>query len=349
MEYAKNNGIEVKIQYEENERNQKKFNQEKTYPQNKEETTQNTQNNTQNTQTQQAKKYYNNNNTKKPYTKPNNNYRKNYNNNDTGNYQQGANHMYNKNPNMYFSNKFDSLNNQQQSGMYPMMPMMSPMNQNPNMYYPNYQAYPNQNQGNQIEESTDNSDKSVLESLEYYFSEENLNKDSYIRSKMSDEGFVEAIEIVNFNKMKNKGVTLERLEEILESNKDSVLETVLSEDKLYLRNREWESIKEKLLPLESILQQRKFNKKNFNSTMNYVSMQNNFFYQMQPTGGMYPPNMMMPGMDMNMNHMFVQPMQPNMGGYQMPPQFMGGEGMNMNNMNMPNTYMQSENNEDVNN
>ena len=34
----------------------------------------------------------------------------------------------------------------------------------------------------------------------YYFSIENLNKDFFIRSKLNEEGYLEAEEIINFNK-----------------------------------------------------------------------------------------------------------------------------------------------------
>jgi len=46
----------------------------------------------------------------------------------------------------------------------------------------------------------DTSDKGILESLEYYFSIENLNKDGYMRSKMNEDGYIDCNEIVVFNK-----------------------------------------------------------------------------------------------------------------------------------------------------
>jgi hypothetical protein len=173
----------------------------------------------------------------------------------------------------------------------------------------------------------DDSEKSISECLEYYFSEENLNKDYYIRSRMNDDGYIDAYEIVNFNKMKNRGVNVEKIQEIVSSNKDSIVEYVVSEGRLYLRNREWESFKDKLLPLEVLQMQRKFVKKP--QMMNYVNMQNNYFYQMSPMpmqGGFTP------SFDMNAGHMFVQP---GMMGYpmgMMPPQYMGMGG-----------YMQGDN------
>jgi len=85
--------------------------------------------------------------------------------------------------------------------------------------------------------------------------------------------------------------------------------------------------------------------------MNYVSMQNNFFYQMTP--GMYQPNMMVPNMNTmgNMSHMYVNPMQQmgygGMGG--ITPQFMGLEGLNNmtgGNSNYPQFMQNSQEKED---
>ncbi len=156
----------------------------------------------------------------------------------------------------------------------------------PNMYY----------QQPAINEE-DNSEKSISECLEYYFSEENLNKDFYIRSRMNQDGFIDAYEIVNFNKMKNRGVTVEKIEDIVKTNTGSIIEYAVSEGRLYLRNRDWESFRERLTPVEALQMQKKFGKKP--QMYNYVNMQNNYFLQM--------PHMYMqgyPGID---PQMFGQP------------------------------------------
>ena len=127
--------------------------------------------------------------------------------------------------------------------------------------------------------------------------------------------------------MKNRGVNVEKIQEIVSNNQDSIIEYVMSDGRLYLRNREWESFKDKLLPLEVLQMQRKFVKKP--QMMNYVNMQNNYFYQMPP---MYMQGGFTPSFDMNAGHMFVQP---GMMGYpmgMMPPQYMGMGG-----------YMQGDN------
>jgi hypothetical protein len=220
---------------------------------------------------------------------------------------------------MTFSNKFDNFNNQMPGAFYNpfMAPQTVPMNMPPsNMYY-----QPPQNQP-QLEEH-DGSDKSVSECLEYYFSEENLNKDSYIRSRMNDDGLIDAQEIANFNKMKSRGVTIEKLEEILKTaEENTVIESSLIGGRLFLRNKYWDSFKDRLVPLDKLQMQRKMNKK---YQTNYVNMQNNYFYQMTPN--MYTPGMYVPYDNTSNMNMFVQP-QPM--GYpmnypmgMMPPQFMG--------------------------
>ncbi len=45
-----------------------------------------------------------------------------------------------------------------------------------------------------------NSNDTVLELLAYYFSEENLNKDHFMRTNMDDNGNIDAMIIINFTK-----------------------------------------------------------------------------------------------------------------------------------------------------
>jgi len=165
---------------------------------------------------------------------------------------------------MNFSNKFDNFNNQNQGfggyynpQGYPMqMPMQyPPMNQQ-------YNPYTNQQQSQNAEDTndTDNSDKAILDSIEYYFSEENLNKDLYFRNRMSEEGFIDCNEIVNFNKMKNKGVDSNRIISILDEAENTLIERKEENGKVYLRNKNWVEIKPRLLAIEKIQQQKKMNK-----------------------------------------------------------------------------------------
>jgi len=284
MEYAKSNNIEVKIQYGE-EKIEKKPNVDKS-----------TTDDGSHTGNMDRKKF----NNKKPHYggKNNNQYhKKNYNNNNNYNNNQGP---YFKQP-MHFSNKFDAVNAQMGGAFY--NPFMFPqqMATPQNMY--NYSQF--------TQPEDQDSEKSVSECLEYYFSEENLNKDGYIRSKMNDNGLIDAQEIANFNKMKNRGVTVEKIEEVLKENKDSIIETTTINGRLWLRNKNWESFAEKLVPLDVLLMQKKMGRKP--QQTNYVTMQNNYFYQMTP--GAYPSSGMYGPFDGNMN--MYGGMQPNTMGYPM--------------------------------
>jgi len=195
---------------------------------------------------------------------------------------------------------------------YPMMPM-------------NYFGGQSANTGPEIT-LKDSSDKSILEYLQYYFSLENLNKDVYIRNRMNEDGFIDAQEIVNFNKMKNKGVTFEKITQIVKENEDdenNVIESKNENEKFLLRNKNWNSIKEELYPIDYIQQQKRSNKGmsgNQGNTMNYVNMQNNYFFNTIP--GMYTPNMMTPN-DLSTN-MGVMGMMQGMGGYNYPMMNQGG-------------------------
>ena len=101
-------------------------------------------------------------------------------------------------------------------GMYPQMQseMMQhyPMNypQMPNMNMQNQQQEPEKFQEGDI--STESLENLIVDALyeycfnlirTYYFSEENLNKDHYMRSIMNSDGYVEALAVTTFNKYFN--------------------------------------------------------------------------------------------------------------------------------------------------
>lgn len=173
MEYAQKNGINMNIQYEENALNSQKK------AVSKKENNFNSQPQT-NQQNQFQKKGVKN----KKYPKNNN--------------QEGNN--YHQNSYKLGSNKFDAYNSGfMMGGMFPHSNYMRP--EFPQHNYP-------MNQMNQdfqkltFDESTTSDvtpDKKIIDSLEYYFSIENLNKDSFIRSKLNDDGYLDADAIINFN------------------------------------------------------------------------------------------------------------------------------------------------------
>jgi len=62
---------------------------------------------------------------------------------------------------------------------------------------------------------------------------------------------LEAEKIIDFNKMKKNSATIDKIRKILNMH-DTTIESKVVSDKLYLRNKNWDTIKEKLLPLDAV-------------------------------------------------------------------------------------------------
>lgn len=312
-EFAKKNEIDLNIKYEKSPEKKEggKVNQDSYSKDITQKSNTNYSNNN--------KKYnnYNNNNTNNNYNKGgynksyynnNNNYKKNnYNNknyNNKGGFQQ-------KN----FNNKFDPMNsynnnpymmypmNNQGMGMRPDMMFYGqmPMNSHNNIPLNNNSNFNN----SQMEDHSIIGGKGVKESLEYYFSLDNLNKDLFMRKKIDNDGYIEVEEILKFNNMIKNNATSDTIKDILKESK--VLEESQAYGKTFLRNKNWEEIKHNLISVEEIEARKNQKKGNFN--YNYVTMQNNYFMPMMPIdpsmfgsqmNHMMPiPNMMGMGMGLN--------------------------------------------------
>jgi hypothetical protein len=306
FDYSNKNGIELNLQYEDkaHQRDEKKFTKtqepqqiKKTNP-NPRAPYQKTSEGKFSDQPQEGRKFYN----KGGYQKKPFQFKKNF---KTGN------------------NKFDQCN-MHLSKMMPMMqPLYNPYTLHGSMMQPQYvpNMMPNMNMGYQtpaaqlfpLPDIVDASDKNITDFLEAYLSLENLNQDLYLRNRIDENGFIEASEIANHNKLRSRGVTAERIAQILGSYTSPVVEAVPAEEGLYLRNRDWENLKDKLMPREYIQQQKKMLKSqqymNMNLSahhpmnpvnpvnpmnMNYVSMQNNYFFNGMPNT---PENFGMYGMN----------------------------------------------------
>jgi len=255
----------VNIQYEEDEKSQKKpYNKDNTNPKSS-------------TNKEQYKNNKGGSGSLSTKNFQNKKFKKNYNSEGNNN-----NNNYNQAPQKLGSNKFDAVNNQymmpnpymfsQQMPRPELAPQQGNFNTSgSNDYIQNFQKI-----------DLEAEDKRILDALEYYFSIENLNKDSFIRGKLDENGYLNAEEIITFNKMKKASVTIEKIREIL--NKfDSVIESKVENDKLFLRNKNWETIKDKLTSLETIQEQKKKKQQyHVHQNNNYVSMQNNFYYQFNP-------------------------------------------------------------------
>ena len=115
-------------------------------------------------------------------------------------------------------------------------------------------------------------EQSILEILEYYLSEKNLNKDFYLRTKIDQEGFVDSKELLTFNRIKSRGLTSENIVEILRDGNSDVIETRVTLDGTFLlRNKDWDSFENKLTPIDILYAERK---KNFKSKQNNRGMGN---------------------------------------------------------------------------
>jgi len=225
----------------------------------------------------------------------NNNYKK-------KNNQYKKKNYYNNNEMIPNSNKFDHAN-------YQMM-MMHPQQffgmMNPQMMMPQQQPFQQETTTENFSKITleEAGDDTIMKQLEYYFSPENLNQDHFIREKLNDQGFLNAKEIINFKKMKAYSVSIEKIQNILEKFNTEIEPQVLGGE-LFLRNKNWDTIKEKMTPLNEITKKKQTTIQN----TNYVHMQNNFYYNVSPQMMMMPQGQqpyMMPGMMMGypMNPVF---------------------------------------------
>jgi hypothetical protein len=304
MDYAKKTGIQVNIQYEEKSDIKVDKKDQKSY---QDKTT-----------------------TKPDYTKPKGNYNKTYNykegnttsttegnQGNTGGYDKDKPRKnYNNNKQggkrpfyKVGDNKFDLFN----SHLPQVMPLMTPQ-YNPyymqgkvpfqNVQYPQQKPLYNPNTGVNL---VDNSNESIIAFLEQYLGLENLNRDLYLRNRIDESGFIDCDEIVNHNKMKRLGITIDRLIEVLNENAfhPAIEANLTQNEKVVVRNREWEKIKDQLVSKDQIFQQKKAMSKPLNQmtygnpygqmgqqhpgmNLNYVTMQNNYFFTGMPQqeGGM---------------------------------------------------------------
>jgi len=192
----------------------------------------------------------------------------------------GYNHPYmNQSYNPYVNNMINQnqINQMNQNLMRPEMVLYQQSMQMQNPMYLN-QLYSLNNVSQLKQEDNINIGKSIKESLEYYFSNENLNKDSYTRSKMDENGFIESSEILNFNNMKKQSADLDKLKEII-CDKNSNIELKEISGKVYFRNKNWEEIKLNLISIEDLKSLKKINNI---QNLNYFNLQNNFYYNMVP-------------------------------------------------------------------
>lgn len=141
--------------------------------------------------------------------------------------------------------------------------------------------------------------KEILEYLEKIFSEDHLNKETYIRNRLKD-GKILVDDMVSYNDIKSNNINAEKLMEVIKESQK--LECVNEEGKNYIKIKDFDKLN--LLTIEQIIENKKqmrMQKNNYMQQMrmppyppfnNYISMQNNYYLYGPPTYG--SPNGYMP-------------------------------------------------------
>ena len=140
-----------------------------------------------------------------------------------------------------------------------------------------FQQNYNQRSAPKLEENKD-----ILEYLEKLFGEENLNKDTYIRNRLTN-GKILVSDIVNYNDIKKNNISAEKILEIIKDSQN--LECVNEEGNNYIKIKNIDKLN--LLSLEQIIQNKKtakMQKMQYMAPMgypqypyNYINMQNNYY------------------------------------------------------------------------
>ena len=262
------------------------------------------------------KNYYNNNynNNKNYYNKKNynNNYYnyndyKNYNNNNykkknniaveipDNNFQNAeAQNNQNNNNNVNIQNQINNLNNIHNNQIN----QINIQNNIFNQYYQanlmsNYQAeMMRMKYFSNMEHLTSNlyfsefytpiTESGVVGMLDDYLSEKNLNNDLYLRKNMDKEtGNVPLDFILNLNKIKSMNFTEEKMIQLINKVGSDFIELINIDDKLYMRPKNYDNIKNNLISIEEI--EKKATKQN-----NINSINNQSFPQQNMPMGMPP-------------------------------------------------------------
>ena len=141
-------------------------------------------------------------------------------------------------------------------------------------------------------------DNSIVEDLEKFFSVKHLNRDLNLRKNMDQEtGNVPIEFILNLNKIKSINLNEDIICKMIEKVGSDIIEIIKVKDKLYLRPKKFDEIKDKLKSIEEIekensekVDQKKQQQNQQNMAMN---MQPMAFYPKQPFM-YYAPMMMLP-------------------------------------------------------
>ena len=156
-------------------------------------------------------------------------------------------------------------------------------------------------------------DSGIVDVIEKYFSEKNLNKDLNLRKNMDEEtGYVPIEFILNLKKIQSMQLTEERIYELFQKVGSDIIEVVIDDNKMFLKPKNYENIKKELKTIEEIEQNCKPKNTNNNQppqpNMN-MGMPPMYFYPVPPMM-MYNPMMMASQQNMK-NQNMMQNQNPN--------------------------------------
>ena len=131
----------------------------------------------------------------------------------------------------------------------------------------------------------------ILEYLEKLFSEENLNKDTYIRNRLKEDKIL-LNEVTAYNDIKRNNIDSQKIKDIIKDSKN--LECVNEDNKDYIKIKNFDKLK--LFTIEEIIQNKKAMRmpkmpympmggQQFYPPPPYIAMQNNYFITNQPIYG----------------------------------------------------------------
>ena len=146
-------------------------------------------------------------------------------------------------------------------------------------------------------------DESKVELLEKSFSEKNLNRDLNLRKNMDpDTGDVPIDFILNLNKIQSMNLNEETINELINKIGSDIIEVIKQGDKLYLRRKNFEEIKNKLKSIKDMEKgfQQKINKQEQYQHNIQMNPQPIVFFPIQPI--MFFGQMMVPSQQRNIQN-----------------------------------------------
>ena len=125
--------------------------------------------------------------------------------------------------------------------------------------------------------------KEILEYLEKFFGEENLNKNTYIRNRL-ENGKILVDEVAKYNDLKKNNIDSKKIIEIIKDSQN--LEYVNEENKNYIKIKNIDKLN--LIPLQQIIENNKAMRMTkgqyfqpmgqFYPPYNFIAMQNNYYF-----------------------------------------------------------------------